>query len=178
MRYIEYLEAAFLIRRVRRVDDRARHFQRARNFKVYLTNPSLRTALFGGVGADESSFGSLVETAVFAQLFHAQLNLYYARWKQGELDIVSMRAEQVNMAVEVKWSDRAVRHPAILREAVSFCVRNNVRRLIVTTRTVTTNTTIDNVEVNYWPSSLYTYALGHSIINSRILALENVTAAT
>jgi predicted AAA+ superfamily ATPase len=37
-RYIEYLEAAFLIKLVHRIDRNSRHFQRANFFKVYLTN--------------------------------------------------------------------------------------------------------------------------------------------
>jgi len=45
-RYLECLEAAFLIVRVQRVDDNGRTFQRMRQFKVYLTNPSMRAALF------------------------------------------------------------------------------------------------------------------------------------
>lgn len=45
-RYLEYLEAAFLIVRVMRVDDTGRSFKRVRQFKVYLTNPSMRAALY------------------------------------------------------------------------------------------------------------------------------------
>jgi len=45
-RYIEYLEAAFLIRVVHRVDHTAKRFRRANFFKVYLTNPSMRASLF------------------------------------------------------------------------------------------------------------------------------------
>lgn len=48
-RYVEYLEAAFLIRTVHRIDESARRFHRARTFKVYLTNPSMRAALFAPV---------------------------------------------------------------------------------------------------------------------------------
>ncbi len=51
-RYIDYLEAAFLITRVRRIDEKAQRFQRQRNFKVYLTNPSMRAALFGPLPDD------------------------------------------------------------------------------------------------------------------------------
>ncbi len=40
-RYIEYLEAAFLIRVVHRVDQNGRRFKRVNFFKVYLTNPSI-----------------------------------------------------------------------------------------------------------------------------------------
>ncbi len=51
-RYLEYLEAAFLIRRVERIDQNAKRFKRAVCFKVYLTNPSMRSALFGKLDAD------------------------------------------------------------------------------------------------------------------------------
>jgi len=44
--YIEYLEAAFLIVTVRRVDNNSKCFKRAVTLKVYLTNPSMRAALF------------------------------------------------------------------------------------------------------------------------------------
>jgi hypothetical protein len=44
-RYLEYLEAAFLIKVVHRIDRSAKRFQRANFFKVYLTNPSIRSAL-------------------------------------------------------------------------------------------------------------------------------------
>src|SRR6266545_1292033 len=40
-RYIEYLEAAFLIKIVHRVDHNSKRFRRANFFKVYLTNPSM-----------------------------------------------------------------------------------------------------------------------------------------
>ena len=43
-KYIEYLEAAFLIRLVHRVDRSAKRFKRANFFKIYLTNPSIRAA--------------------------------------------------------------------------------------------------------------------------------------
>lgn len=178
MRYIEYLEAAFLIRVVRRVDDRAKYFLRARNFKVYLTNPSLRTALFGSIEPEDPTFGWLVETAVFAQWFHSTgQNLHYARWKKGELDIVSLRGNGgVRWAVEVKWSDRQVKQPVLLNEVIKFCGKNNLGRIIVTSRTRVATTKISNVEINFWPAALYAYAAGHMIINSRIVALEAAQA--
>lgn len=62
--YLEYLEATFLIQRVQRVDDNAQRMKRARTFKVYLTNPSIRAALFGLVSAEDEAMGRLAETAV------------------------------------------------------------------------------------------------------------------
>ena len=95
-RYIEYLEAAFLLEVVHRVDRNARRFQRATAFKVYLTNPSMRAALFAPVGAEDPATGDLVETAVFAQWFHARPPIHYARWDRegGEVDLVEIDAAQ------------------------------------------------------------------------------------
>ena len=69
-RYLEYLEAAFLIKVVHRIDRNARRFKRATRFKVYVTTPALRCALFGPVKEDDDAMGALAETAVFAQWFH------------------------------------------------------------------------------------------------------------
>lgn len=79
-KYIEYLEAAFLIKRVFRVDQDGKRYQRERNFKVYLTNSAMFTGLFGAKRPDDPEFGHLVETALFAQRFHEGARLNYARW--------------------------------------------------------------------------------------------------
>jgi hypothetical protein len=43
---MEYLEAAFLINVVNKVNENARYFKRVTAFKVFLTNPSLRPPYF------------------------------------------------------------------------------------------------------------------------------------
>ena len=113
-RYLEYLEAAFLIVRVYRVDDTGKSFQRMRNFKVYLTNPSMRSALFAPVHDGDEPMGAMAETAIFSQWLHSDLMRYirYARWKQGradlEVDLVRIDAARLKplWAYEIKWSDR------------------------------------------------------------------------
>ena len=87
-RYLEYLEAAFLIRRVERIDRNAKRFKRAVSFKVYLINPSMRAALFGRIDGDDVAMGAMTETAIFSQWQHSKTELYYARWNSGEIDIV------------------------------------------------------------------------------------------
>ena len=128
-RYLEYLEAAMLIRRVRRIDGSAKTLKRERQFKLYLTSPSLRAALFGPVSEDDTDqLGHLVETALFAQLFHSVFakNLYYARWKSGrtvrEVDMIiaaELRKTPV-IALEIKWSDRVSKNPEELIGLVEF----------------------------------------------------------
>lgn len=170
-KYIEYLQAAFLIHVVHRVDRSARYFKRQRQFKVYLTNPSLRTALFGAVEPDDRDYGHLVETAIFAQWFHYEKQrLHYANWKRGEVDLVNLEPGS-RWAAEVKWSDRPFRAPKLIQGAVDFCVRNGIGSLAVTTRTLTDTQRMRGVAVTFWPAALYAYAVGHSIINYRVRGL-------
>ncbi len=165
-RYIEYLQAAFLIRVVHRVDRAGRHFKRANFFKVYLTNPSLRAALFSPIAEDDQATGALVETAVFSQWFHQDQQLHYARWDKGEIDLVHLPTpHQDGWAVEVKWSDRYVRRQELLREAIGFCAQNTIPSLIVTTRTKTQRGSRQGVRLDFVPASLYCLAVGHNLIS-------------
>lgn len=168
-RYLEYLEAAFLIRRFTRVDQNGRRFKRETAFKVYLTNPSIRSALFGLVSAEDEPMGRLVETAIYDQWTHAHLSLptlHYARWKRGEVDFVLFRRDlsEILDLIEVKWSDRQLQHPAELRSVISFAKRNHVSNCLVTTRTAHGRITIDGVDVIYEPSALYCYRVGRHAV--------------
>jgi len=167
-RYIEYLEAAFLVRVIHRVDRNARKFKRAVTFKVYLTNPSMRAALFAPVTADDPAIGALVETGVFAQWFHSDLDLHYARWKGGEVDIVKLApAGGPEWAFEVKWSDRAVDHADELTALRTFCRTNHLRAAGVTTRTARAIRRVDGTAIELMPASEYCYSLGRGLIQAR-----------
>ncbi len=91
-KYIEYLEAAFLIKVVHRSTDRQKGFTGPNYFKVYLTNPSIRSALFAPIAENDEFMGAFAETAIFSQWFHAPADLHYARWRDGEVDIVFLDA--------------------------------------------------------------------------------------
>ena len=69
-KYIEYLEAAYLIKQVKRIDQSGKRFKRDNFFKIYLTNPSLRTALRTPITSTDEMIGNMVETAIFAQWMH------------------------------------------------------------------------------------------------------------
>ncbi|MCD6533397.1 MAG: ATP-binding protein [Deltaproteobacteria bacterium] len=165
-KYIEYLEAAFLVRLVHRVDRNAKRFKRANFFKIYLTNPSIRTALFSPATPDDENLGDLVETAIFSQWFHSKGLLHYARWNSGEVDIVKLdeKNQSVSWAVEVKWSDRFYDRPKELKSLVSFCHAQQLTHPLVTTISKQGSKVIENVHVNYFPASLYCFALGYNII--------------
>jgi predicted AAA+ superfamily ATPase len=164
-KYIEYLESAFLVKVVHRIDHTARRFQRANQFKVYITNPSLYCALFSPVNAESEEMGALVETAVFSQWFHAvSVPLYYARWKEGEVDIVHLN-ENLKPAwgVEVKWSDDLYEHPRRLA-LFDFLRRHPECRAAATTKTKRGLVQVDDLSIDFVPASTYCYELGYNII--------------
>ena len=111
-KYIEYLEAAFLIRTLHRVDFSDKTFSRHSRFKLYLTNPSIRVALFGSTTAEAA--GPMVETAVACQLLGGQragLRFNYVRdtgGRIGEVDFVAFQSGRTRPldALEVKWTER------------------------------------------------------------------------
>lgn len=168
-RYIEYLQAAFLIKIVYRIDESARRFRRARTFKVYLTNPSMRAALFSPAGPNSPELGALAETAVFSQYFHEEnAQLHYCRWKKGEVDIVRLNpAQKPVWAVEVKWSDRYCSRPEELIALVSFCRTNGLTQAWTTSRTIRETITHAGVTIHFIPTSELCYTVGHNIIHGK-----------
>lgn len=167
-KYIEYLEAAFLIRTVHRVDRTAKRFTRANFFKVYLTNPSIRSALFSPISGEDQAIGEVAETAVYAQWFHSETLLHYARWKNGEVDIVNIGSGQkILWAMEVKWSDRFYQRPAELKNVITFCHANHLTSAAVTTKTKTGSMIVENVHLIFVPTSLYCYTVGHDLVRGK-----------
>jgi predicted AAA+ superfamily ATPase len=183
-RYIEYLEAAFLIRRIERIDRSARRFERATSFKVYLTNPTMRAALFGRLAVDDQAMGALAETAIYCQWFHdTELlsHIHYARWPAGEIDIVSLdpATQKPSWCVEVKWTDRPASDSKQLRHLIAFAKEHQLPvnprdegACMVTTKSIHLVKTVDDVAIEFVPTSLYAYVLGKTMLkNSR--ALQN-----
>ncbi|NUN13947.1 MAG: ATP-binding protein [Myxococcales bacterium] len=169
-RYLEYLEAAFLVSRIERIDQNATRFRRALWFKVYLTNPSMRAALFGPVTAESKEMGPLTETAVLSQWSHTHITkLYYARWNGGEVDLVHLptHTQTPSWATEIKWSDRPYTVRSELDACVTFAAKHpgiGEEPLVVTSRTVTDNDVqYRNVRFKFIPASLYVYAIGANL---------------
>jgi len=162
-KYIQYLEAAFLIKVVNRIDQNGKKFKRANYFKIYLTNPSLRSALFSPINSTSSIMGNMVETAVYAQWFHRYWQTpFYSRWKNGEVDIVGLKTSTLKpqWAVEVKWSNRYYEKPNELKSLSSFLIRNNLNKAIVTSIDITDQIKFDKYIFDYVPASIYCYAIG------------------
>ena len=162
-KYVHYLEAAFLIKIVKRIDLSGKKFKRANFFKIYLTNPSLRSALFSPINSNASVIGNMVETAIFSQWFHRYWHTpYYSRWKTGEVDIVGLSRDQLKpaWAVEIKWSNKFYTKPNELKSLSKFLTNNGLNRAIVTTIDITDEKEFNTFTYDYIPAAIYCYTIG------------------
>ena len=158
---------------MRRTDDTARHYQRETQFKIYLTNPSLRCALFQPISEQDIEIGDMVETTVMAQWFPRQgVQIRYANWRtgkqQGEVDIVGLNIarQKPDWAVEIKWTDRFFERPNELASLKYFLEKNQMTQAIVTSITQEGTKKIDDMALHFIPVACYAYTVGENTMNN------------
>lgn len=168
-KYLTYLEAAFLIMIIHRVDQNGKRFKRANFFKVYLTNPSLRSALFSPITSEDEHIGNMVETAIFSQWHHdPNPEMYYARWPKGEVDLVHLQSGQIpKFCIEIKWTNRFVNRPSELGNLEKFARKSKIKDVGVTTIDQYRSLIHENINYEFIPASLYCYILGRNLIKRK-----------
>jgi hypothetical protein len=133
----------------------------------------MRAALFSPMKEDDVKLPYLAETAIFSQWFHSDSTLHYARWKDGEVDIVMLAQADMRAlwAVEVKWSDRYCVHPEELDSLISFCIENHLSNPTVTSKTLTTTCKVKgDIELEFTPASVYCYTVGYNLVRFKKFA--------
>jgi hypothetical protein len=173
-KYLGYLEAAFLIKVINKVDSSAKRLKRVTAFKVYLTNASLRTALFSPVSESDSEMGSMVETTILSQWMHREkLDLAYARWKEGrtegEVDLVLLDEKKFKpvWGVEIKWSNRFFEKCTELKSLAHFCKQNALDKALVTSIDKQGVKNLDGLKLTFVPCSVYAYNIGDITLKSK-----------
>jgi len=171
-KYLDFLESAWLIRRLHRVDKNAKRFQRAVAFKVFLTSPSWYAALFGPVLPTDEVYERLVQTAVYTQWLgspHRIAALTYASWRGGKIDLVGYndlaaqksRAPEPNLVIEMDWKHKLSgfgEGPQTVTEFVRMNCNGEEDTLLLTQNMVRTGYH-RHVRIQSVPASLYAYGL-------------------
>lgn len=178
-KYLMYLESAFLIKVLNKVDINAKRLKRVTRFKVYLTNPSLRTALFSPVTTSDSEMGNMVETAILSQWMHREnMDLNYARWKEGrkegEVDLVFVDDKKFKpvWGIEIKWSNRYYNKPKELKSLIHFCKNNNLSAGLITTIDQSENISVSDINFTFLPASVYAYNIGDNTLKYKTMGLD------
>ncbi len=171
-KYIEYLQSAFLIKKVSRVDHSGKQFKREVKFKLYLSNPSIYAALFAPINiTDEKKMGDMVETAIYAQWMHREwFEPYYARWSKGEVDMVGIDDATLKpvWALEIKWSNRYFDKPGDLKSLLKFCKTNQLESALVTTIDIKDNKNVQDIDLQFVPGATYAYNVGKNTLDKKL----------
>ena len=156
----------------------SKRFRRATHFKVYLTNPSIRSALFSPISEQDEAIGYLVETSIFSQWFHSPsyAKLHYARWNKGEVDIVSVneKNQKPRWIVEAKWSDAPYKDDRKLKNIIDFSHIHNLTEASVTTKTINDTRLIKGINIRFVPASIYCYILGRNIVHGKLMRSQTI----
>lgn len=169
-KYIEYLEAAYLIKQVKRIDQSGKRFKRDNFFKIYLTNPSLRSALFSPITSTDEMIGNMVETAIFSQWMHRDwFTPWYARWTGGEVDMIGLSDSTLKpiWALEIKWTNRYYKKPNELKSLFKFCTESNLNDPIVTTINLEGSVDYKGLNIQFLPASAYAYTVGQNTLDKK-----------
>lgn len=176
-KYLDYLEASYLIRRIWRVDGNAQRFHRQTRFKIYLINPSHRQALFGPLTLTSGATALVAETAVISQFAHTKSlgRMHFAEWKVGKalhrVSLVEMPAPgseksgQPVKCIELDWSDRAVALPQkVLGDMALFMDQTDPQTPCkVLTRSIPGKRFMGEHEVGFVPVAVWCWAIGKTL---------------
>lgn len=161
-KYLEFLEAAYLIHRVDRINDSARYYHRAVYFKAHVTSTSLYAALFGPTNADHPAFARLAETALFNQMLGSPAigQIAYAGWRGGKVDLVAMdeRLRTPWLVAEMDWNESVVTSVQGPRSLGMFVANNCPEATVfLMTRSIARPATIKGLPVQIVPTALACY---------------------
>jgi len=182
-KYLEFLESAYLIKRIWRVDGEGKRFQRQTRFKVYLTSPAMRSGLTGPVAAGDEAMARLAETAVISQFMHSPtfLRLYYAFWKKGRkhkhVSLVEMppKGNTPVKCIELDWSNRAIARPHdVLGDMMEFLDKNKpTSPSKALTRNMSGKRFIGEHEIGFMPVAVWCYAVGQVLLTGAVATVKN-----
>ena len=177
-KYLEFLESAYLIKRIWRIDGTGKRFQRQTRFKVYLTSPSMRSGLTGPAAAEDVAMARLAETAVISQFMHSPTfqRLFYAFWKKGRKDkhvsLVEMplKGDKPVKCIELDWSNKAIARPHdVLGDMLEFLDENNPSTPSkALTRNMSGKRFVGEHEIGFMPVSVWSYAVGQVLLTGSV----------
>ena len=167
-KYLDYLESAFLIRRLPRVDRDGKRFKRAVSFKVYLIAPCLYAALYAPVPKDNQLFQRLAENALVGQWLGTpeMANLAYASWRGGSIDLLIMNPDTdiPDHIYEIDWANRYGRPGKGPDELVSFVEGTNRKsKTHILTADIARPASMRGIELTLTPIALYAYWLEREV---------------
>jgi len=171
IKYLDYLEHIFLIKRIYRFNDRNTDERNNLYFRVYITNVSMRTALFTPLSVDDIRTEYMVETAILAQWQHVEKDMfYYCKHDHVFIDLIKVDENKNPVWItNVRWQ-----HPHGLEHneldiVGHFCEKHGLPSSMITTKQTRDIIPSSNVIHSYEPASLYCYSIGKQIVEDKMI---------
>lgn len=171
IKYLNYLEHIFLIKRIYRFNDRHTNDKDDLYFRVYITNVSMRTALFTPLTIDDIRTEYMVETAILAQWQHIEKDMfYYCKHDHVFIDLIKVDENKNPVWItDVRWQ-----HPHGLQHneldiVGYFCEKHGLLSSMITTKQTRDIIPSSNVIHSYEPASLYCYSIGKQIVEDKMI---------
>ncbi|MEE8396666.1 MAG: hypothetical protein V3S29_11470 [bacterium] len=125
-----------------------------------------------------------METAIFCQMIHNPVlldKLHYGRWKkgqnEGEVDFVFLDNRfRAAGCVEIKWSDRHMENPGLLKSLTYFLRKNRLRHSVVTTRSRTATKEVGGGTLHFVPSAGFAFLLGKNLVEGKETEIRGLLA--
>jgi len=171
IKYLNYLEHIFLIKRIYRFNDRHTDERDNLYFRIYITNVSMRTALFTPLTVDDIRTEYMVETAILAQWQHIEKDMfYYCKHDHVFIDLIKVDNNKNPVWItDVRWQ-----HPHGLQHneldiVGHFCGKHGLLSSMITTKQTRDIIPSSNVIHSYEPASLYCYSIGKQIVENKMI---------
>jgi len=126
--------------------------------------------LFSPIKGTDDEMGNMVETAILSQWMHREnLDLTYARWKEGEVDLVLVDDKKFKpvWGVEIKWSNRYFEKPQELSSLIQFCKSNEFSCSLVTSIDKLGAKDVGELSLTFLPASVYAYNIGDNTLKKK-----------
>lgn len=170
IKYLNYLEHIFLIKRIYRFDDRHTDERDNLYFRVYITNVSMRTALFTPLTVDDIRMEQMVETAILAQWQHVEKDMfYYCKHDHVFIDLIKVDKNKKPVWItDVRWQHPHGLESNELDIVGHFCEKHGLLSSMITTKQNRDIIPSSNVIHSYEPTSLYCYSVGKQIVEDKM----------
>ncbi len=171
IKYLNYLEHIFLIKRIYRFQDRFSEDKENLYFRIYISNPSLRTALFTPLKQDDPQTEYMVETAILAQWQHIEKGMfYYCKKNKVVLDLIKVDENKNPVWItDVRWQNPEGLEPDEMDIVGEFCAEHNLISSMITTKQSRDIIPAENVIHSYEPASFYCYTVGKRIVEEKLI---------
>ncbi len=164
-KYIDYLEDVFLIKKIMPIGLDGKAINNGR-FKIYLTDSSMRTALFQPITADSPFLVNLAITTMLAQWQHVERDMIaYAKWDNNELNIVKLAENKTPIWItDIHSGDKPHEDSNTISKITEFCTKHNIPSSMTTTLDHRDIVLSESMIHSFEPTSLYCYSVGRQIV--------------